>query len=224
MAPSCPFRVLPIDTRLKLHSLIEARLYAPDTALFHQGDGADGLFVLRSGVVRLFHLSPDGKAAVVRMVTTSAILGLVEAVTGDSFLLSAQAVEESQVDFLPRRAFVGLLLEHPKLAVELLIRVSQELADLQQRLCQATESPLPKRLLHHLQELAGPCGVPTSDGVLLDLPLTVQDLADSLGCTRQWASRLLGDMEHDGLIARRGRRLLLTEAALGDPGELPIPD
>ena len=222
VAPDCPFRVLPAEDRARLHAAMEARRYAPDSFLFHQGDAAAGLYVVRSGVVRLLHVNVDGKAAVVQLVTTSAILGLVEAVTGDSRLLTAQAVEESLVDFLPRRAFVRLLLDHSQVAVELLIRVAQELADLQHRLCEATESPLRERLLHRLQELAGPCGVTTADGVLLDLPLTVQDLANSLGCTRQWTSRLLGEMEHDGLIVRRGRRLWLTAAAsLGERAPSP---
>jgi CRP-like cAMP-binding protein len=220
VAPECPFRVLPAESRQQLHAAIEARRYGPTSTLFHQGDAADGLYVVRSGLVRLLHLSPGGKAAVVQVVTTSSILGLIEAIIGKPWLLSAQAVEESLIDFLPRRPFVRLLLEHSNLAVELLIRVTQELADLQRRLCEATESPLRERLLHRLQEFAGPCGVTTSGGVLLDVPLTVQDLADSLGCTRQWTSRLLGDMEHEGLIVRRGRRWVLTQAALA--GSRPL--
>ena len=75
--------------------------------------------------------------------------------------------------------------------------------------------PLVERLLHKLQELADACGVTTeSGGLLLDAPLTVQDLAGSLGCSRQWASKLLSEIESRGLIERRGRRIVLTEAAL----------
>ena len=222
VAPDCPFRVLPDESRAWLHAAMEARRYVPDSALFHQGDAADGLYVVRSGAVRLVHLNADGRAMVVQLVTTSAILGLVEAVTGDRRLLTAQALEESLVDFLPRQAFVRLLLDHSKVAVELLIRVAQELADLQERMCEATESPLKERLLHRLQELAGLCGVTTPGGILLDLPLTVQALADSLGCTRQWASRLLADLQRDGLIVRRGRRLEITRAALRPSDSLHI--
>jgi DNA-binding MarR family transcriptional regulator len=49
---------------------------------------------------------------------------------------------------------------------------------------------------------------------LLDAPLTVRDLAGTLGCSRQWASKLLSEIEAQGLIEREGRRIILTDAAL----------
>jgi CRP-like cAMP-binding protein len=212
----CPFRVLPAEVRLQVHALFETRWYAATTTLFREGETAAGLFVVRSGLVRLLHFGADGKTAVVRMATPGTLLGLVASVTGEPYLFTAEAAEESRVELLPRRVFVRLLLEQPAFAVELLVRVSQDLADSQQRLCEATENSLPERLLRRLRELAAACGVPTPEGVLLDLRLTVQDLADSVGCSRQWASRLVGELESSGMIRRRGRRFVLSTAALAD--------
>jgi CRP-like cAMP-binding protein len=100
-------------------------------------------------------------------------------------------------------------------AVELLIRVSQDLVTLQAGVYEAAGGGnLGDRLVRQLQELAGSCGVPTDRGTLLDAPLTVRDLAGTLGCSRQWASKLLSEIEAQGLIEREGRRIILTDAAL----------
>lgn len=65
------------------------------------------------------------------------------------------------------------------------------------------------RLLHLLLWLAKQFGKPVISGTLLDLRLTHQDLADTIGSTRVSVTRLLGQMEREGKIERLSRKLLL---------------
>lgn len=195
--------------------IVEARYYAPGSIILRQGDPARGIFIVRSGLVRVAHLTPGGKAVGVQVLGPGAILGLTEVVTGDPFLSTVEAVEDCEVESVVRRQFVPFLLQHPEVALQLLIRVSQDLAQLQAGVFEAAGGGrLTDRLLRQLLELASSCGVPTDRGTLLDVPLTVRDLAGTLGCSRQWASKLLSEIESQGLIERDGRRIILTEAAL----------
>ncbi len=213
--PSCPFSDLSPEAREAFRAISETRVYAPGSRIIRQGDPALGLFVVQTGLVRVLHLTPGGKPVGVRMASTSEILGLNEVITGDRYRQSAEAVEQTRLEHVPRKRFVPFLFQHPEVAVEVLIRVSQDYAKLQEGLYEAAAgSPLGDRLLHKLQEFAGSCGVPTDRGVLLDVPLTVQDLAGSLGCSRQWASKLLAEIESQGLIERNGRRITLTGEAV----------
>lgn len=211
----CPFTDLTPEAREAYEAILEARFYAPGSTIFRQGDAATGIFVVQSGLVRVSHLTPGGKAVGVQVLGAGAILGLTEVVTGDPYLTTALAVEECALESVPRRHFVPFLLHHPQVALELLIRVSQDLVRLQEAIFEsAGGGRLTDRLVRQLQELAGSCGVPTEGGMLLDLPLTVRDLAGTLGCSRQWTSKLLSEIESQGLIARDGRRIILTDAAL----------
>lgn len=217
--PTCPFSDLSPGAREDFREIAETRVYAPGSTILQQGDPARGLFVVQSGLVRVFHLTPSGKPVGVRMASASEILGLNEVITGDRYRQSAQALEQTRLEHVPRRRFVPFLFQHPEVAVEVLIHVSQDFAKLQDGLFEAAAgSPLGDRLLQKLQELAGSCGVATDRGVLLDVPLTVQDLAGTLGCSRQWASKLLSEAESRGLIERAGRRITLTGDAV--PAEL----
>ena len=212
---TCSFTNLSDEAREEFHGLAQPRFYSPGTTIIRQGEKADGLYILQSGLIRLLHLTEAGKPVGVRMLTPSEMIGLTEVITGDPYRVTAETVEECRLEFFPRRQFVPFLLKTPALAVELLVRMSQDFERLQEGMYESDGGlPLVVRLLHKLQELADACGVSTDGGLLLDAPLTVQDLAGTLGCSRQWASKMLSEIESRGLIERRGRRIVLTEAGL----------
>lgn len=215
----CAFSALDPEARARFHEIAETRYYAPGTTISRQGEKADSLYVIRSGLVRLLHLTEDGKEVGMQVITAGGIVGLTEVITGAPYHGTVESVEETRVDFIPRVRFVPFLLATPKLSVELLIRISYELERLQAEIYEADGGcPMVERLLHTLRDLAKSCGVTTESGMLLDLPLTVKDLARSLGCSRQWASKMLSEIEENGLIKRKGRRIVLTRAGLEADG------
>ena len=216
----CAFCNLPEPLYRELERIAEIRVCSPGVTVVRQGDEADGVLNLRSGAVRLLRLTSDGKSASVGLLAPGGMLGLTEVNTGSTYPFTAETVRRSTFEYVPRRRFVAFLLDHRQVAVTLLIWLCQEYEDLQGSLCDVAARPqLGIRLLEHLRQLGQICGRTTADGIELTPLLTGQDLADGLGCSRQWVSKLLGDLEHQDLIRRRGRRILITPAALGDdPG------
>ena len=150
-----------------------------------------------------------------RMAMASGIFGLTEIMSGAPHGLTVETLAPTELEYIPREAFAALLLEHTQLAANLLKYVSKEFKQMQSELCAAADGvPLSERLLSRFRELAALHGEPVAGGKLLRLSLTVQDIADNLGCSRQWASKLLVDIENKGLIARRGRRLIVSNIVL----------
>ena len=68
------------------------------------------------------------------------------------------------------------------------------------------------RLAKKLLELAASHGVPRPDGVLLDLPLTQEALANMVGVTRESANRHLSALRRRGVVSRDGRRFLIRDS------------
>jgi CRP-like cAMP-binding protein len=64
------------------------------------------------------------------------------------------------------------------------------------------------RLLLLLDWLSHQFGKPVAHGMRLDLRLTHQDLADTIGSARVSVTRLLGQMEREGKIERSQRTLI----------------
>lgn len=211
----CAFFCLPKDARTKFLALARTHHYDSGMTVVRQGDPARGVFLIRSGLVRMFYVTASGRTLAVRMAMTSGILGLTDTISGVTHGLTVETLAPTELDYVAREPFLGFLLEHPQVAVRLLKHIGKEFKQLHTELWATTdEVPLSERLLRRLKELAAICGEPVAEGVLLGLPLTVQDLADTLWCSRQWASKLLVDLEKEGLLKRQGRRFIVTYAAL----------
>lgn len=211
----CPFCSLDGEARTAFEALAEVRGYAPGSCLVEQGERPEGLFIVRSGLVRLRHDGADGRRLILGLVGRAGLVGLVEVVNASPARTSAVAVNDTVVEMIPRQEMVGFLVRFPQAVLPLLAWGSEELERRTEELIAERRSrPMPQRLLRRLRGLAEVCGHPVEGGVLIDVPLTVRSIGDSLGCSRQWASKLLGEAEAAGLVERRQRRILLTRAGL----------
>jgi len=211
----CAFFGLAKDARTKFLALARTHHYDPGMTVVRQGEPARGIFLIRSGLVRMCFVAESGRKLAVRMAKSTGILALTETISGATHGLTVETLAPTELEYIAREPFLGLLLEHPQLAVNLLKDIGKEFEQLHTELyATAVDVPLSERLLHRLKELAATRGEPVPEGILVRLPLTVQDLADMLGCSRQWTSKLLADVENEGLVKRRGRRFIVTHAAL----------
>lgn len=209
---NCCFRELPPQSLQKFRGLLLLRRYGPGVIVFREGEPADGIFVVRSGWLRLTHISQEGKSVIIGFVGPGGILGLTEVMTGCTHHVGAEVLEECELEYLRSQSFLPFLENNPKLAVTLLAAVSHDVRRSVAEVCAlAGKLPLQERLFCKLQELAESCGQPTPRGIQIRLPFTVQELADSLGCSRQWTTKLLYGLEEQGLIRRRQSWITLTQ-------------
>ena len=211
----CPFCGLEGEARDAFEAIAEIRCYAAGTRLVEQGERPEGLFIVRQGLVRLRHDADDGRCLIFGLVGRAGLVGLAEVVNGKRSRLSAVTLQATTVELVPRREMVRFLVRYPASVVPLLVWESEELERFTDELvAERRPRPMPVRLLERLRDLAEVCGQPVDGGVLIDLPLSVRNVGDTLGCSRQWASKLLGEAEAAGLVERRHRRIVLTRTAL----------
>jgi CRP-like cAMP-binding protein len=204
-----PLSRLPARELELIAKISQLRYYAEGTVVVEQGEPAKGLFVNCSAFLRLAHVQAGGKTAAVRLLGPGRMLGLAEIVLGTSHQHRCEVVAAGAMEYLPKREMVRLILENTNIAVEMLIQTSQQILDQTEDMCRIPSSSSEERLLHSLQDFSatGEGAGAGSRGFLLP---TVQELADSIGCSRQWTSKILGEMESRGVIRRDGRRITLT--------------
>lgn len=200
----CAFADLDAESREELTAVSRSFVYGSGFPLYRQGDEANGIYIVHAGWVKLAYSSEQGNGASVGLVGPGSVLGLPQVLSGTRHPAAAQVVQPSEFAFVERDHFLDFIDHHPRLTQRLLSLLSRELARVLSELCEtAGKLPAQDRLLHVLEELARDCGQPSDDGVRIGIPLTVQDLADRIGCSRQWTSRLLGELEEAGKLGRR---------------------
>ncbi len=183
------------------------RSYVRGEAIFSEGDEARGFFVILSGSVRIYKLSPEGKEQILHIFEEGDPFGEVAVFSGTSFPAYADAERESSVIFFPRDAFICLIRKDPDLSLNMLAVLSKRLRRFSGIIEALSLKEVPGRLAAHLLSLSRKDS--GSDDV--ELRMSKGQLASLLGTIPETLSRILARMQRQGLIRYEGARILLLD-------------
>jgi CRP/FNR family transcriptional regulator, cyclic AMP receptor protein len=176
--------------------------------LFEQGRRNEGIYLIESGLIRVYCLAPSGREITRAFWYPGNFVGGPEIFGRGRHVWSARAVRKSEVLLLRGADLRRLVACMPNLAlgvIESLIFKAKCYAAQFQMLGRCSAEQRLERLLDHLAELHG---VQTDEGISIGLTLTHSDLAHLVGTTRQWISGALKRLEHKGAITVRRTYLL----------------
>lgn len=197
----CDARHLAVCHRLapehlpQLAALAAARRVAPGKLLFEEGDLAEEVFTVTFGMLKVFKMLRDGRRRVIGFLVPGDFLGLA---FGRTYVYSAEAVSPVTVCRFRREQFMSLLEVRPELELEILGRISTELAAAQDQMLLLGRKTARERLATFLLHLARRRGL--HDGDILELPMSRADIADNLGLTIETVSRTFSSLRKDKVI------------------------
>ena len=171
--------------------------------LFREGDKAEGFYVLQTGAISVFKLTPDGREQIICVFRPPESFAEVTLATVEAYPANGVALENSKVILVQRAGFRDLIHRKPELSLHMLASMSLHLKHLVQTLQdykgRQIEGRLADWLLRH---------VPV-DAASFELSVTKQNLAGQLGVTSETLSRTLARFRDEGLIRVEGRRVHL---------------
>jgi CRP/FNR family transcriptional regulator, nitrogen oxide reductase regulator len=193
-------RELPAAARTALAAAAVARQVARRERLFTASDDADTFYVLLAGRIKLLRANADGQEVIVRFVGPGEILGAVAALPAARYPATAEVVDDARLAAWSREALAPIAAAHPELMTQLLGVVTQRMGEVQGQLQELATERVARRVARALLRLAAQLGRKTDAGVLIDLPLSRQNLAELTGTTLYTVSRLLSAWESEGLL------------------------
>lgn len=179
--------------------------------LFHEGDPALWLWLVRTGRVRIVRHSRGGKDVVLELLGSGEIFGGVAVIERRPYPASAQATEPSDVVKIPADVIVGLAERHPPVVREMALLIGRRLRAAHDSVRSLSVEPVEARLAATLLRLADREGVRAKGGIELPFHLTRQSLADMSGTTVETAIRVMGRWLRDELVEDRGGRLVVRD-------------
>ncbi len=210
------FEELPNEQIEDLSMIITDQVFDRGQIIFSEGDDGNGFYVVVSGRVKIFKLSPEGKEQILHIFGPGDPFGEVAVFTGQHFPANAEAMDSSRIFFFPRESFSDLIKNNPSLALNMLAILSKRLRRFANLIDDLSLKVVPGRLAAHLLYLSG-----QAEGTeQLELNITKTQLASLLGTIPETLSRILGKMSKQGLIESDGRRIkILDREALEDLAE-----
>lgn len=190
--------------RVGNHSVV-LRL-ADGESLFEQGDPADRFFLLLSGQMKLYRLSPAGNEKIIDIVTPGSTFGeALMFLEQPHFPVGAQALQPSQLISIDARDFAAMLRESVDTCFVMMGAMSQRM----------------RSLLHEIDDISlhsATCRVATyllkhapADADSFQLPVAKQVLASRLSITPETFSRIVRNLTDKRVIRIEGGRVTLHD-------------
>lgn len=183
-----------------------------DAYVFQQGDPASVLYVLREGQVRITQVTPEGNQVLLRFIRPGQMFGGMAAFGQSEYPASAQAIEAGVVLAWDSQMMRDLMRQYPQLALNALQHTADTIRQLQERVRELQTERVERRVARALLRLARQSGKRTESGILIDLPLSRQDLAEMTGTNLYSVSRILSAWEKQGLVQAGRERVSLIAA------------
>lgn len=198
------------------------RLYKPGDAVYREGEYGDALYVLTSGVLKLFRPYSGSKEATLRLLRSWDIFGHL-AFTGETRQRAyAEAVTECRVTKVPKVFVERAVRQEPRVAFRLMTLLELRLVQYEELVRCLLPRETEVRLANLLPILARKFGERGSNGeVMIDLRLTHQDLAAMVASTRESVTKVLNELRSRDMIQIDSGRITLKDsrglARLGRP-------
>jgi CRP/FNR family cyclic AMP-dependent transcriptional regulator len=183
------------------------------TLLFNEGDSCKGLFLVATGKIRIFKLSPAGREQVLAVEGPGSSFAELPVFDGGNYPASASALEDAEVLFISRKDFQNFCREHPEVALKVIAVVGSRLRRLVGIIEELSFTTVRQRLIAVILRLAEAGGRASKEGIRLELTMSHQDLAAELGTVRELVSRTLSRLQAEGLLEVDGRKIVVKDMA-----------
>ncbi|XPS87173.1 transcriptional regulatory, Crp family [Desulfosarcina variabilis str. Montpellier] len=179
--------------------------------LFHQGDPALQCYMVIKGQLKLTKLNENGKTVTIRYVGSGELTAAVAVIKNGVYPVTAETVQETEIVGWDQPKMMELMRRFPDIAINLLSVVLFRIEDIQQRYLEICTEQVDQRIARSLLRLMRWKGIKNDEGVLIDIPLSRQSLADYSGTTLYTVSRTLSAWEKRGWVESGRERIIVTD-------------
>ena len=178
--------------------------------VFIQGEPAALLFIIKAGRIKLVKTDDDGTEILVDIRKAGDFIGETFLSEEAAYPLTAECVEDSMLCGFTKERFERLVTEHPNIGLQIMRTMSERISWLTSRVGSKSSTHLEERLYAVLVTVAREHGTRTEDGLVIEFPLTHEELSFLVGAHRVSVTRALKALRESGKVVQAGKRLLLS--------------
>lgn len=215
LAPVCIghlwlFRDLPPETLVAMSQTAVRLRKGKGESLFLEGDPAETMYLLKGGRIKLSKIAESGDERVLGYRKPGDFIG--ENLIGDGGLYpcSAWCLEETLVCGFTRQQFQQLVLTHPHIGLQIIRNMSERITWLTDQVGNLTVTNIEERLHRVLHSVALEQGKIDQRGVVLNFPLTHEELGFLIGAHRVSVTRAMAGLRQSGRIRIDGKELIIS--------------
>ncbi len=198
------------DTELKeIAPYIRIERYRKRDLIFAEGDPSNNFYMVTSGRVKITKVSQDGKELILEVIPEGEVFGAVAVLRGMPYPANAVAMEDTEVIRVSRAAFFRILDRFPQLMYLLALSLGERMQGAHESLKNIALERVEARIASLLLKLAQKVGRPSDEGIVIEMRLTKQDIAEMVGTTVETSIRTMSKFKKRGLIEETSGRIVI---------------
>lgn len=178
-------------------------------AIFEEGEKLDGVYCVRAGVSKLSKLSANGKDQIVKLASKGEVIGQRSVVAEESVNLSAVAVNDMEVCFIPKEGIVNTLHTNPNFTLEVLRHMAHDLKEADDVIVNMSQKTVKQRIGEAFLYLKNNFG--EDEEGFLKLTLSREDISNVVGTATESCIRIISEFKKKGFIKASGKKIAILD-------------
>jgi len=196
--------------------LIVRRQYLKGELILIEGDKFDSLIILNTGKAKAFRDTADGKEQILYIFSAGDFFGEKNLLGSQTASYNVEALEETHVCMIRKSDFRQLLRANPDIGLKVMEELSGRMDRLESSIENMGTRSVEARVGAVLLEFSQKYGKTHSDGIIIELPLSREGIANYIGVARETVSRKMNYLQDEGIIEMVGNKkvIILDKKAL----------
>lgn len=203
------FSELDDEKLLEINNLVRKKEYKNGEIICHEGDPSEYLYIIESGLIKLFKIGKNGNEYILRLLREGQFFGELVLFKDEVLNSTAEAIGDCRICTIHKNDLEMLIKTSSDLSYSLLAAVTSQLNKAEIQLESLVLEDAMEKTLRLLLELAKENGIKNEEGILIDLPLSRAGLASLIGVSHETLSRKLSELQEEGILLIRGQKQLL---------------
>ena len=197
------------DELIRISHCKTSKIIKRGEILFNEGDHVNGVFCIKDGVCKVSKMSENGRDQVIKLIKKGDLLGERSLITGGPANLTARALNDMEICFIPKEEIVRDLKRNNNFTMSMLKDLAESLRNADEVIVDMAQKTVKQRLAETLIHLDKK--FEKDDEGYIDVYLTREDIANIIGTATESAIRILSDFKKNGLIDFKGKRINILD-------------
>nr|WP_315153284.1 Crp/Fnr family transcriptional regulator [uncultured Flavobacterium sp.] len=178
-------------------------------SIFEEGETINGVYCIKEGFCKLSKLSTNGKDQIVKLVKAGELLGQRSMVSDEPANLSAVALEDMEVCFIPKSEILGFFNKNNQFSLGMMKSICGDLKESDLHVVSMAQKTVKNRLAETLLYLQDTFGKNADN--TLRIQLSREELAGMIGTATESCIRILSEFNKSGLIELIGKKIAIKD-------------
>lgn len=192
---------------LKMDNCKVSKIVKKGEFIFEEGEKVNGVFCVKDGVCKMTKLSANGKDQIVKLAKRGDLLGQRSMISDEVTNLSAVALEDMQICFVPKAEILGFFDQNNAFSMNVMKTICGDLKEADSFMVSMAQKTVKERLAYALFYLAENFGM--NEDKSLKLQLSREEIASMIGTATESCIRLLSEFNKLGVITILGKKIIV---------------